>query len=75
MPILNSAIRSGNVEVVKTLIDAGASLGWQGVGDSTPLSHAMLEGKVNVIKVVLVASLRSLTAQPLRFAFLCSYCG
>ena len=70
MPVLNSAIRSGNVEAVKTLIDAGASLGWQGVGNSTPLSHAMLEGKVNVIKVVLVASLRSLTAQPLRFAFL-----
>ena len=64
---LKSAIFNGNVDVIQTLIDAGASLDSRRVGDITPLLFAMFRGNVNVIKVVLLASL---TARPLRFAFL-----
>ena len=66
---LYSAIHQGNVEVIQTLIDAGASLDSRRFGDTTSLHFAMYDyqGNVNVIKVVLLASL---TARPLKSAFL-----
>lgn len=55
------------MEVIQTLIDAGASLDSRRFGDITPLLFATSQGNVNVIKVVLLASL---TARPLKSAFL-----
>ena len=64
---LQSAINNENVEVIQMLIDAGASLDSPRFGATTPLLNAMIGGNVNVIKVVLLASL---TTRPLMFASL-----
>ena len=67
---MDAAIWEGNVEVVEMLIDAGASLDRQDwrvarFAIFTPLEYAITLGNLNVIKVLLYASL---TANPARSA-------
>ena len=52
MPLFN-AISSGNIEIVKLLIDHGANVNYVTKTNETPLSRAVSEGNVEIVKLLL----------------------
>ena len=49
---LNLAVRSGNIQLVRFLLDHGAVVGPCGYFDSTALHHAAIDGNANIVPFV-----------------------
>jgi ankyrin repeat protein len=72
LPPLQRAILNENVEVVKALLEAGASLEAEGTFSGTPLEIAIFKENVEVIKALLEAGALLEAERPLKRAI---YCG
>ncbi len=49
------ALSEGHIEIVKTLLAAGAEVNFKGLGGSTPLVHAASKGHIEIVKTLLAA--------------------